>query len=139
MTARCRRPECGRPLRTEESVARGYGPVCWQRIHPGVAARPAGELDPDQIPLPLEDTVDAETRKAAIDTVARHALAHAVEHDVSTNRIGWGDFAELSYDDFDAVLARVQQIAKSIRPPIAALNAAYQHLAPNTSQEGPAA
>lgn len=83
--------------------------------------------------------MDAETRKAAIDTIARHALAHAVEHDVSTNRIDWGDFAELSYDDFDAVLARVQQIAKSIRPPIAALNAAYQHLAPNTSQEGPAA
>lgn len=27
-------------------------------MHPGVAARPAGELDPDQIPLPLEATVD---------------------------------------------------------------------------------
>lgn len=57
MTARCRRPECGRPLRTEESRARGYGPVCWRRLNPAeprpVIAAPVHAVDPEQIPLDL--------------------------------------------------------------------------------------
>ena len=58
VTARCQHPRCGRPLRTEESVARGYGPVCWRRMHPWVfVAPPTAATNPDQIPLPLENPV----------------------------------------------------------------------------------
>lgn len=34
VTPRCRAETCHRALRDPESVARGYGPVCWRRHHP---------------------------------------------------------------------------------------------------------
>lgn len=69
MTARCRAERCGRPLRTEESRARGYGPVCWRRQHPPTPTipGPVHAADPGQIPLPLEDHVDAETAHNLVD------------------------------------------------------------------------
>lgn len=73
--------------------------------------------------------MDAETRKAAIDTVARHALARCLDHAVATNRIDWGDYPELDEADWDDVLARVQKISDSISPTVAAYEAAYGHLA----------
>lgn len=67
MIARCKAAKCGRPLRTEKSKLRGYGPVCWRReIRDRLKERrlmfreggPRPE-DPDQIPLPLDvSTVD---------------------------------------------------------------------------------
>lgn len=140
MTARCRAPRCGRPLKTEESKARGYGPVCWRREHPTeprppAAVSPVRTVDPDQIPLPLEHPVDLETRKAAIDTVARHALARCVEQtaDNGTGRIEWGNYPELDDDTWNAVVDRIDAIAASITPTDEQYQAAYNHL---TVQKG---
>ncbi|UKD55124.1 DUF6011 domain-containing protein [Amycolatopsis sp. FU40] len=67
MTAWCRRAQCGRPLRSEKSKRRGYGPVCWRRMigdrlkERRLMFREGGPRpeDPDQIPLPLDvSTVD---------------------------------------------------------------------------------
>jgi hypothetical protein len=60
VTDRCLAPKCGRPLKTDESKARGYGPVCWGRINPAGPhiPAPAHDIDPNQIPLmevPVQD------------------------------------------------------------------------------------
>lgn len=39
--SRCRAARCHRRLRDAESVARGYGPVCWRRINPPAERRRA--------------------------------------------------------------------------------------------------
>ncbi|MFF1958002.1 DUF6011 domain-containing protein [Streptomyces sp. NPDC058220] len=48
---------CGRPLRTQESRARGAGPVCWAATRPHIH-RPAAATTPEPIPgqteLPLQ-------------------------------------------------------------------------------------
>ena len=64
MTDRCLAPKCGRRLKTDESKARGYGPVCWSRINPAapVIPAPGHAADPNQIPLPLENPVPMSTR-----------------------------------------------------------------------------
>lgn len=72
--------------------------------------------------------MDAETRKAAIDAIARHALAARVVFDVTTDGIDWGDYPELVERDFEAVVERVEKIATSIQPTDEAYRAAYRHL-----------
>lgn len=140
MTARCQAPTCNRPLKTEESKRRGMGPVCWRREHGappaprGLASHhhiPAAEphpVDPNQIPLPLETLVDAETRKAAVDVVARHALHREIDHAVSCGRIEWSDYPDLVEADWGRVLDRVAAIAQSIAPSEDGYQAAYEHL-----------
>lgn len=117
----------------------GIGPKCWLKKYGSSApsphtARPTTrEVDPDQIPLPLEATVDAETRKAAVDTIARRALARSVDHALAKGQIDWGDYPDLAETVFDDVLFRVEAIAKSIAPADEQYQAAYDHL---TVQEG---
>lgn len=77
--------------------------------------------------------MDAETRKQAVDTIARHALARSIDHALATGRIDWGDYPDLVEAVFDDVLFRVEEIAKSIAPTDEQYQAAYQHL---TVQEG---
>ncbi|GAA1030746.1 MULTISPECIES: DUF6011 domain-containing protein [Amycolatopsis] len=69
MTNRCQVPTCNRPLTSEESRRRGMGPVCWRRHNPAAPRIPAAErtVNPDQIPLPLEEPVDAETAHSLVD------------------------------------------------------------------------
>lgn len=42
--------KCGRELKDPESIARGIGPVCWQRTHKTSMAVHAG--DPEEIVIP---------------------------------------------------------------------------------------
>lgn len=79
--------------------------------------------------------MDLETRKAALDTIARHALAGCIEH----AGLDWGNYPELDEYTWDAVVDRVRALVGSIQPTTEQYDAAYQHLTPNTSQEGPAA
>lgn len=78
-------------------------------------------------------TVDAETRKAAIDTLARHALARQLDYAVSVGEILWEDYPDIHEADWDDVLTRVRAIAASIKPGPEQYQAAYQHL---TGREG---
>lgn len=68
--------------------------------------------------------MDLETRKAAIDTIARHALANCVEH----AGLDWGNYPELYEGTWDAVADRVRALAASIRPTAESYQAAYEHL-----------
>lgn len=79
--------------------------------------------------------MDAETRKAAIDTVARYALAREVKLASIAGRIDWADYPDLDEADWGAVLSRVDAIALSIMPNAQQYCAAYRHL---TGQEGQA-
>ncbi|WP_116201295.1 DUF6011 domain-containing protein [Amycolatopsis circi] len=72
MTARCKAAKCGRPLRTEASKRRGYGPVCWRRKI-GDRRRERRQMfreggpwpeDPDQIPLPLNVSAVDDARRS---------------------------------------------------------------------------
>ncbi|SFO60451.1 DUF6011 domain-containing protein [Amycolatopsis rubida] len=141
-TAVCEK--CHRPLKDEVSRRRRYGPVCFRREFGPSAPKPRGgttipaaarpvdhhPVDPDQIPLPLEvRTVDAETRKAAIDAVARHALFRKLDYAVSVGDILWEDYPDLGEFQWDSVLERILAIAKSVRPTDEEYRAAYEHLA----------
>lgn len=140
MIARCRREACRRPLRSPESVARGYGRVCWGREHPTTPVAPATTehpVDPNQIPLPLEvSTVDAETRKQAIDTVARHALARKLRDNVTAGEILWEDYPDVDERDWNLVVDRVLAIANSLAPGDEQYEAAYEHLTGVTVEGG---
>ncbi len=46
--ARCLRPGCGRILRSEKSVAAGYGPVCARKIRQAAIAEAKADFTPDQ-------------------------------------------------------------------------------------------
>ncbi|WP_409186459.1 DUF6011 domain-containing protein [Amycolatopsis sp. VS8301801F10] len=143
MTARCKAAKCGRPLRSEKSKKRGYGPVCWGREHPTVPSGPVTAdhpVDPNQILLPLGvSTVDAETRKQAIDTVARHALFRKLRLAVTCGEILWEDYPEIDERDWNLVLERVLAIATSMRPADEQYRVAYEHLTGVTVEDGGAA
>ncbi|WP_134667884.1 DUF6011 domain-containing protein [Amycolatopsis sp. CFH S0078] len=132
MTDRCQAPKCGRRLKTDESKARGYGPVCWSRINPAapVIPAPGHAADPNQIPLPLENPVDAETRKAAIDVLARRQLAEDVRDAEGRTTV---TYSRISAEDTEAVAARVLAIVESIRPSDEQYAAARDHLADSVS------
>jgi hypothetical protein len=125
--------DCHRPLKDPASIARGRGRIC-QAVFEGdthispVPRRPSRRRNPDQILLPLENPVDAETRKAAIDVIARHALHLNVAWAVASQIVDWGQYPELDEADFDAVCARVLAIAQSIRSADEQYQAAYEHL-----------
>lgn len=77
--------------------------------------------------------MDLETRKAAIDTIARHALANCAEH----AGLDWGNYPELDESTWDVVTDRVRALVASIRPTADSYQAAYDHLtAPTAVQEG---
>lgn len=120
---------CGRPLTDPDSRALGYGPVCAAGVlgydtHRTPVPRPWRRKDVDQIPLPLEKPVDLETRKAAIDTIARHALSGCVEH----AGLDWGNYPELDESTWDVVTERVRALVASLRPTAEGYDAAYEHL-----------
>lgn len=136
MTAQC--VECGKPLRDPVSRRLGIGPKCWTRIHgtsspsphtptPSPAVHP---VDPNQIPLPLEAPVDAETRKAAIDVLARRQLAEDVRDIEGRTTV---TYSRISAEDTEAVAARVLAIVESIRPSDEQFAAAWDHLANSVS------
>ena len=77
--------------------------------------------------------MDVETRKAAIDTIARHVLHRCVDLAEFGGQFYWGDYPDLQAVDWEAVLTRVDAIAKSIAPRDEQYQAAYEHL---TVQEG---
>jgi len=127
--------DCRKPLTDPVSKKLGIGPKCWLKkygtAHPAphaAAPTPTRPVDPNQIPLPLEQYVDAETRKQAIDTIARHALACSIDRALAKGQIDWGDYPELAEPAFDDVLFRVEAIAKSIAPNDEQYQVAYHHL-----------
>lgn len=85
MTARCRAERCGRPLHTDESRVRGYGPVCWRRLNPAeprpVIAAPVHAVDPEQIPLPLEATVDEKPKPYTVTLQYTTTVTFTVDAD----------------------------------------------------------
>jgi hypothetical protein len=73
MTAPAVCEECGKPLTDPVSRKLGIGPKCWLKKYgpshcaPHVIPAPARAADPDQIPLPLEEIVDAEAAHSLVD------------------------------------------------------------------------
>lgn len=77
---RCER--CHRPLKDTDSRARGYGPVCADIVlgvdtHRTPVPRAEHPADPNQIPLPLEDTVSDEVTRV-LDAAKAAALEAAL-------------------------------------------------------------
>lgn len=74
--------------------------------------------------------MDAETRNAAIDTIAQHALNRCIQQtaDAGIGRIDWGDYPDLDDNTWGAVVDRIDAIAASIAPTDEHYQAAYQHL-----------
>ncbi|WP_409186687.1 DUF6011 domain-containing protein [Amycolatopsis sp. VS8301801F10] len=84
--------KCHRPLKDAESVRLGYGPVCYQREFGPLPPKPVRTIvrvhglgwlhddphpvDPNQIPLPLENTVPAPQifRKKPVEIEAMQVL-----------------------------------------------------------------
>lgn len=143
--AQCER--CHRPLRDEASQRRRYGPVCYRRTFGAPPPAPGRTqvsvpahittdhpVDPNQLPLPLEDLVDAETHKAAIDTIARHAISRSLAYDVTPL---WENYPLLDLNDWNAVITRIQAIGKSLAPSDEGYDAAYEHLAKGASTGEP--
>lgn len=132
---------CGRPLTDPDSRALGYGPVCaagvlgYDTHRTPIPRGPRRRKDVNQIPLPLENPVDLETRKAAIDTIARHLVAAIVPPDLQAISYR-DDYPALSEVDYAAVEKRAVQLAESLAPKDDAYAAAYEHLTGATVQEG---
>lgn len=51
-TTKCRK--CHRPLRTAESIARGYGPTCYRKVRQAAKARIIAQYKPHQVAKALE-------------------------------------------------------------------------------------
>jgi hypothetical protein len=66
--------------------------------------------------------IDPTRRRAAIEAVARHIVATAVEHYLDDDR--WGDYAELGEHDFKAAADR----ARALTPYPDDYNSAYLFL-----------
>lgn len=62
--------------------------------------------------------------KQAIDVIARLAISAAAEPSFS-REIEWENYPEIGEYDWDAVVARVNEIRRSLNPPEEACAAAY--------------
>lgn len=105
MNDRCQAPTCNRPLKTEESKQRGMGPVCWGRANPTTPTAPAPAehpVDPNQIPLPLEEIVTTtEPRVFTSDSPEPEGSPLLQTDDgmfVERNAHGWTVDGNTSYD-----------------------------------------
>ena len=72
---------------------------------------------------------DAEVVKAAIDAVARQAIANAA------HELEWGLHPEIGESDWLNVVARADKVLASIRPPAEEFKAAYDVLEARAKQE----
>jgi len=85
VSERCAATKCGRPLKDPVSRERGYGPVCWRRLHPtppkrglpggAVTAKPARPAPTDQ-PIAGFPTLERDTKMLceAVEAVVRAQL-----------------------------------------------------------------
>ena len=74
---------------------------------------------------------DAEVVKAAIDAVARQAIANAA------HELEWGLYPEIGEYDWLNVVARAEKVLTSIRPPADEFKAAYEVLESRAAPEKP--
>jgi hypothetical protein len=64
----------------------------------------------------------------AIDTLARQCVADVIESNTDATELGWESYPEVGEQDWEAIVDRVRQVAKSIQPSIFQRNAAYEFL-----------